>query len=328
MHHAVNLKGDLITERLHTRQYYRAIFLSDFHMGAKSFDAPALLDFLQKHDCDYLYLTGDIIDGWKLCKRWHWSDDCDRVIDALLTKAKSGTRLYYLPGNHDDELRRVLPFLRGRFSRKTGIRIRDKAIHITATGRKFLVMHGDQFDRGLLRGRLSRWSDAFYDRFLDLIGGHGPSRITKKGRTKPFSLAKALRKQGQKALQLLNNFENALYHKARQGRYSGIICGHTHIPVVKLIRNITYANCGSWTGSGHTALVETHDGELQLIDWPSSATQPTLFAMPAKPDAPPSKEALKISRQIRLIWPVRGKARKQETRAGKISAHPLETSGI
>ena len=258
-------------------QTYRAVFLSDLHIGAKSFDAAALLAFLRSMRCDRLYLVGDIIDGWKLKKRWHWTEACSAVLDELVHKNRTGTAIYYLPGNHDDEIRHLNPLAKYQLERKLRITIVDKMMHVTARGQRFLVLHGDQFDRAILRGPLSRWSDRIYDLFLDMIGGHGLEKIHIDGQIKPFSLAKALRLQGQRALQLLNNVEAAVVSMARARHADGLICGHTHIPVIKPIQDIVYANAGSWLRGGHTALAETMDGALTLIDWPASTEQTAGF---------------------------------------------------
>ena len=123
---------------------YRSIFISDFHMGAKAFDAPALLDFLRSTESDYLYLVGDIIDGWKLNKRWYWTEDCSRVLDELARKASEGTKLIYVPGNHDETIRIVSKIKKHRFARKLNIRIHNRIIHHTADNKRILILHGDQ----------------------------------------------------------------------------------------------------------------------------------------------------------------------------------------
>ncbi len=286
-------------------------------MGAKSFDAAAALDFLKSFECEYLYLAGDIIDGWKLRKRWYWTENCMRVLDELMRKKSMGTQIIYLPGNHDDELRRLSPFEKHRFYRHFGISLRERVVHRTADGRRFVVLHGDQFDRKILRGRLSRWSDRLYDGFLDRIGAHkhGP-RISIDGHIKPFSLAKTLARHGQRALHLLNNFEAAVYRAVKDRQAHGLICGHTHIPVIKSVRGVIYANCGSWLRYGHTALVETlHDGRLRLIDWPASYEQPALFDPvfeigPANYKIVPDSLAFRPQSEtlvafIKQLWPVR-----------------------
>jgi|GEM_PF-72497 len=296
---------------------YRSIFLSDFHMGAKSFDAPALLAFLKRHDADYIYLVGDIFDGWKLAKRWHWSESCSEILDEILRKKENGAKITYLPGNHDEDIRHLLPLLRLRYGRRLGVRLRDKAIHTMADGRRFVVLHGDQFDRKILRGALSQWSDRLYDLIMDMMGAYGGApKVKIKGRVKKFSLAKSLSKHGQWALYLLNNFEAAIYKMVKGHGAHGLICGHTHIPVIKNIRDITYANSGCWLRRGHTALAETYEGALTLIDWPATyEVQPQLFeslhpvSHRARPDfalTPSARDfrptTKKILRTLRRIW--------------------------
>lgn len=296
------------------KTYYRSIFLSDFHMGAKAFDAAALLDFLNKSECKYLFLVGDIFDGWKLNKRWFWTDDCTHVLNTLIKKREQGTKIIYLPGNHDDEVRRFMPLARNEVAKRLGIKIKEKTIHTLANGQKFLVMHGDQFDRKILRGPLSKWGDSFYDWVTEILGlnDHLP-QVLIKGKFKPFSLSKSLSKHGQWALYLLNNFEKAAYRAAQSHSVQGLICGHTHIPVIKNIKDITFANAGSWLGQGHTALVEQENGELNLIDWPATHEAknffgPLYFGMPLgvkliNPRPEFNRQTQLIIRMIKDIWP-------------------------
>jgi UDP-2,3-diacylglucosamine pyrophosphatase LpxH len=292
-------------QRAHT---YRSVFLSDFHIGAKSFDAEALVKFLDSFDAQYLYLVGDIIDGWKLNKRWHWTEGCSRVLEALIEKAQSGTRIIYLPGNHDEQVRHIPRNKKRKFEQRLGVQIRERVVHTLADGRRFLILHGDQFDHKIIKGALSRWSDQIYDFFLERFGAHNPPpQILVKGALKPFSLAKALGRHGQSALHLLGNFEKAVHSAVQQRGLDGLICGHTHIPAIKQIRTITYANCGSWLRGGHTALIENHNGYLKLIDWPSSATQPQpLFEAQAEqaPASPYSRAlAQSLVQTIHKLWP-------------------------
>lgn len=254
--------------KLNTKRY-RSIFISDFHIGAKTFNAPALLDFLKHNDCDTLYLVGDIIDGWKLKKRWLWSETINEIFDELARKAHEGTQIIYLPGNHDDSVRYIPIFRRMRFMRRLDIKIAGSVTHKTADGRKFLVMHGDQFDTKILsepvlkaHHKASDWLSSFINRFKP-----EQTFIEVNGTVKRFSLAKYLSKHGRIAIQTLNNFEGMVYRAVKAKHADGIICGHTHIPVIKTIRDITYINTGSWLRAGNTAVVEQHNGRLDLLDW-------------------------------------------------------------
>ena len=300
----------------HAIRYHRTLFLSDFHIGAKSFDAEALLSFLKTNESETLYLVGDIIDGWKLKKRWFWTDHISAVLDELVRKVHEGTKIIYIPGNHDEEVR-TLPLLkRLRFSRRMNITIRNRIIHRCADGRRFLVMHGDQFDRKILSGSVSKLSDRIYDFILDIFGAHAHMTIMIDGKKKNFSLAKYLSGHGQKALHFLNNFEQAIVREARCEGVHGLICGHTHIPALKKIKDITYANCGSWLRTGHTALAEDFEGRLSLIDWPvtqkDSYQTAFGFVMPEDnhvqlvPNAYAYRPVTnKLTQSIRRVWNVR-----------------------
>ncbi len=280
--HPAIRQGIPVNEYLKTGiQRYRSIFISDFHMGAKSFDAPALLDFLKSTESEYLYLVGDIIDGWKLKKRWYWTEECNCIFDELARKVDEGTKLIYVPGNHDETVRIVSPLRKMRFTRRLNIKIRNRVIHKTTDKKRILVIHGDQFDHKIIRGKLSRFADGFYDFFIDLFNVHENPEIDIKGKIKKFSLAKALSKPGKWALYLLNNFETVVYRAAKFHAADGIICGHTHIPTLKNIKDVLYGNCGSWLRGGHTALVEQNDGTIELLDWPNhyeEFVQPFLFS--------------------------------------------------
>ncbi len=247
------------------KQYFRSIFLSDFHIGAKTFNAPALLDFLRKTESQSLYLVGDIIDGWKLHKRWYWNDYITEIFDELFRKSYSGTKIIYITGNHDEKVREFSLLKRLRYSRRFNFQIKNRIIHKTLDERDFLVIHGDQFDRAILQGRLSRWSDRFYDLLTTRL--NKKLTINVNGTEKRFSLSKFLSYHGQIALNILNNFETALVREAKKSDVSGIICGHTHIPALKTIKNFTYANCGSWLKNSQNAIVETIEGKIEQINW-------------------------------------------------------------
>ncbi len=288
--------------------------MSDFHIGAKTFDDDALLDFLRSVQTDYLYLVGDIIDGWKLNKRWYWTDTINDIFDELFRKAAEGTKIIYISGNHDDVVRKIPMVRRLRFARRLNIQIRNRVIHKGADGREFLILHGDQFDRILLRGPVSRLSDRLYDLALEIFARKKPLNIEINGKIKRFSLAKFLAYKGQFALNILNNFETSLCREARRSDVDGIICGHTHIPALKHLKGMVYANCGSWLTKRNTAVVEQHNGSLELIDWPSTVweAQEDPFLLPIQktqsvklvPDAYAYRPfTLRLVASIRRAWP-------------------------
>ncbi|MEM6781940.1 MAG: UDP-2,3-diacylglucosamine diphosphatase [Pseudomonadota bacterium] len=253
-----------------TVTHHRSIFISDFHIGAKTFNAPALLDFLKRNECETLYLVGDIIDGWKLQKRWLWTETTNQIFDELARKADMGTQIIYLPGNHDDAVRFIPVLKRLRFTRHLGIKITNSIIHKTADDRKFLVMHGDQFDTKILsepvlkaHHKASDWLNALFQKFTN----QEQTYIEINGQVKRFSLAKYLSKHGRLAIQALNNFEGLVYKTVQSKHADGIICGHTHVSCIKAIKDIVYINTGSWLRSGNTAVVEDYNGQMTLLDW-------------------------------------------------------------
>ncbi len=136
-------------------QRYRTIWISDTHIGTRQCKADMLLDFLQWNRSEYLYLVGDIIDGWNLRKSWYWREIDNAVIHRILNMAQSGTEVFYVPGNHDEAARDYCGLEFG------GIKVLSEATHEMLDGRKFLVIHGDEFD-GVVK--YSKWLAHLGDR--------------------------------------------------------------------------------------------------------------------------------------------------------------------
>src|SRR3569833_2666375 len=121
-------------------QRFRTIWISDVHLGSKMCRADNLLNIQHATDCETLYLVGDIVDLWHMRSGIYWPQEHNDGIRTLLAKAQSGTRIIYVPGNHDDPLRAYTGMTFGN------ITVEREAIHTTADGRRLLVLHGDQFD--------------------------------------------------------------------------------------------------------------------------------------------------------------------------------------
>lgn len=240
---------------------YRSIFISDIHLGSKHSKADILCDFLKNNDCDKLYLVGDIVDGWKLAKRVYWPQSHSNVIRRILTKAKRGTRVYYILGNHDEVLRNWLGF-ELKFGK---IRIKNEQIHETADGRLLLVTHGDMFD-GITRlapwlawigdhaYQFVLWTNTFYNRCRRVCG------------FKYWSMSKFLKHNVKKAVGFIFEFEKNLARYCKKRGYDGVVCGHIHTPEMKQIDGVQYINTGDWVESC-TAVVEHQDGKLEMIHW-------------------------------------------------------------
>ena len=239
--------------------HYRAIFISDLHLGTPGCQADALLDFLKEHTSDYLYLVGDIIDGWQLRRRWYWPQAHNDVIQKLLRKARKGTRVIYVPGNHDEFARHFLDHHFG------GIEVVEQAVHKTADGRQLWVIHGDYFDAVVQQAKwLAYVGDYLYEFTLKL------NRYLNNMRGRlglPYwSLSAYLKHKVKKALNYVTDFENAVAHEAAKHGYQGVVCGHIHRAEIRDVNGVLYCNDGDWVES-RSALVENEQGELSLLYW-------------------------------------------------------------
>jgi UDP-2,3-diacylglucosamine pyrophosphatase LpxH len=238
-------------------QRYRTLFLSDIHLGAKACQAQALLDFLRDHDADTIFLVGDIIDGWALRKHWHWPQAHNDVVQKILRKARKGTRVIYLPGNHDE-------FLRDYFGTHFGgIEVAAEAMHETADGRRFLVIHGDQFDFVIRHARwLAYLGDWAYD--AALLMNRWLGAIRRKLGLSYWSLSAWAKLKVKNAVNVISKFEDQLTAEAARRDADGVICGHIHHASHRQIGPMTYVNTGDWVESC-TAAVEHFDGRIEIL---------------------------------------------------------------
>ena len=245
--------------RTHGVRRPRAIFISDVHLGTPGCQAARLLDFLRHTDSRELYLVGDIVDGWQLRRRWYWHQSHNDVIQKVLRKARKGTRVTYIAGNHDEAMRQFLGLAFG------GIEIRDEATHVTADGRRMLVIHGDLFDAVVQGAKwLAHVGDAAY--MVTLRLNRWFNHLRARLGLRYWSLSQFLKHRVKNAVGYITHFEVALANEARRRGYDGVICGHIHKAEIRDIDGIRYCNDGDWVES-LTALVETEAGELRLIDW-------------------------------------------------------------
>jgi UDP-2,3-diacylglucosamine pyrophosphatase LpxH len=241
---------------------HRTIFISDVHLGTRGCKAELLADFLACNSCETLYLVGDIIDGWQLQLRWYWTAAQTRVVHEVLRKADGGTRVVYIPGNHDEFLRRYC----GRVI--AGIEIRAEAIHETADGRRLLVQHGDAFDSVIGYAKwLAHVGDRAYCLALALNDRLHPIRV-RLGR--PYwSLSAYLKKTVKNAVEYVSRFEEVVARAAAPRHVDGVLCGHIHHAEIRRIGPILYLNDGDWVESC-TAVVEDASGHLEILRWAHS----------------------------------------------------------
>ncbi|MFO1028584.1 MAG: UDP-2,3-diacylglucosamine diphosphatase [Acetobacteraceae bacterium] len=240
---------------------YRAVFISDTHLGTRGCRSDFLADFLRRTNCRQLYLVGDIIDGWRLRKSWYWDDGHDDVLRQIVRLARSGTEVTYIPGNHDEMFRSWLPMGLD----VCGIRLRQQGEHITADGRRLLIMHGDEFDNVVRYARfLALLGDWAYTAALEVNLWFNAAR--RRLGYPYWSLSAWLKRQVKEAVKAIDRFEGALAAEARKRGFDGVVCGHIHHAEMREVNSVQYLNCGDWVESC-TALVEHHDGRLELIDW-------------------------------------------------------------
>ena len=238
---------------------YRAIFISDCHLGTPGCQAGALLDLLRRTESDFLFLVGDIIDGWQLKRRWYWHQLHNDVVQKVLRKARKGTRVVYVPGNHDEAARHYVGVEFG------GIAIRAEATHVTATGRRLLVTHGDRFDAVVTCAKwLALLGDRLYTAILALNQYFNAARA--RLGLPYWSLSRFLKLSVKNAVRYITAFEDALAREARTRGFDGVVCGHIHHAEMRMIGEILYCNSGDWVES-LTALVEAHDGTLSVLRW-------------------------------------------------------------
>jgi len=238
---------------------YRSLFISDVHLGTKGCQAELLLEFIKYHDADVIYLVGDIVDGWRLKKGWYWPQTHNDVIQKLLRKARKGTRLVYVTGNHDEFLR---DYLGQHFG---GIEVVNEAIHENAKGKKYLVIHGDLYDGVILNAKwLAKLGDWAYITVLKINTVYNFSR--RKLGIGYWSLSQYLKLKVKNAVNFITAFEDVVAQEAKKRGLDGVICGHIHHAQIKEIDGVTYMNDGDWVESC-TALAENEDGEFEMIYW-------------------------------------------------------------
>ena len=241
--------------------HYRSIWISDIHLGTRGCKADFLLDFLKHTESDYLYLVGDIIDCWRLRRSWYWQQSHNDVVQKLLRKARKGTHVVYIPGNHDEPLRDYIEMQFG------GVTLLEETIHTTADGKRLLILHGDKFD-GIVK----------YARWLAILGDHAYTTIlslnhwynlARRQLGLPYwSLSAWLKGRVKDAVRYIDDYEIAIAEEARRQGVDGVVCGHIHKAEIRQVGSVLYCNDGDWVESC-TALVEHRDGRLEILDWAS-----------------------------------------------------------
>ena len=244
------------------KRRYRTIWISDLHLGSTQCHADVLLDFLKHNDSEKLYLVGDIIDFWALSKRMYWPTAHNTIIQKILRKARHGTKVIYIPGNHDDNVREYDGYVFGE------ILVKNSDVHTTASGQNFLVVHGDEYD-----------TIARYHQWIAKLGSKGYDLLLEANRwlrafrrlfgfTSHFSLAAYVKYKVKNAVQFISDYEESIVATLRQEKLDGVVCGHIHHAELKDMGGFLYVNTGDFVESC-SAIVEHQDGSLELLEWAS-----------------------------------------------------------
>ena len=255
----------------------KTLFLSDIHLGTRGCQAAALLEFLKEYEADTIYLVGDIIDGWRLRSAWYWPQLHNDVVQKMLRRVRSGVRVVYVPGNHDEFLRDYIGLTFG------GVEIVEEAIHKTVDGKRILILHGDKFDIVVRNVKwLALLGDWAYD-FAIFLNRH-ISRVRRLFGLSDWSFAAYAKAKVKSAVNFVGAFEDAVAADARRHGVDAVMCGHIHQPAIRMIGAVQYLNTGDWVESC-SAIVENRDGSLELVRWKRPETTemapPRLLLAPA-----------------------------------------------
>ncbi|MDN4501892.1 UDP-2,3-diacylglucosamine diphosphatase [Alteromonadaceae bacterium BrNp21-10] len=241
-------------------KHYRTLWLSDIHLGSKDCKAEYLLDFLHHSKIDTLYLVGDIVDMWAMSKQFMWPEAHNRLFHTLVSLPAKGTKVIYLPGNHDEPAQKYDGMLFG------DVEIHREYVHTTADGKRLLILHGDQFDQQVCFGPIHSWiGDKGYDLLLFLNRWYNRARALMGF---PYwSFAGYIKSKVKGANEAIERYKRACCLRAKSMGLDGVVCGHIHHPEVSDVDGITYCNDGDWV-ENCSALTENQQGELQLVYWP------------------------------------------------------------
>jgi UDP-2,3-diacylglucosamine pyrophosphatase LpxH len=246
-------------------RHYRAVFVSDVHLGTRTAQAEALIDFLRTCEADTYYLVGDIIDFWRVKRGAHWPQSHNDVLQKVLRKVRKGARVVFIPGNHDEALREYCGLNFG------GIDVARNCVHVSARGRRYLVLHGDEFDVVV---RTAKWLAFLGDRgYETALWLNNPLNFVRRRLGFGYwSLSAYLKGRVKQAVSFIGAYEGAVTDEARRQGAQGVICGHIHHAADRVFGSIHYLNCGDWVESC-TAVVETLQGEMQVIYWSPDSWQ-------------------------------------------------------
>lgn len=239
---------------------YKTIFISDVHLGSSNCNAEALLEFLKNFDSEILYLNGDIIDFWRMKSKIYWPQAHNDVIQKILRKARKGTKIKYIVGNHDEGLREFL-----HFSLALGnIELKNEDVYYSGN-KKILVIHGDQFDQVVKYAKwLAKLGDTGYTILLKT--NQIVNWVRRRFGFGYWSLSAYIKHRVKSTVNFIGNYERAVGHACTDHKCEGIMTGHIHCPEIKTVNGILYLNSGDWCES-LSAIVEDYEGIFHLIQY-------------------------------------------------------------
>ena len=249
------------------RARVRSVFISDVHLGTRACQAESLIEFLRAYSAENLFMVGDIVDFWAMKREVRWTPAQNTVVQKILRRARHGEKVIFIPGNHDEALREHVGI---RFG---DIELIGEHVHRMADGKRYLIIHGDEFDQVT---RYHRWIAELGD-----IAYNGLVRVNvwlswfrrRLGIAGYWSLAGYAKRKVKLAVSFVGDFESSVARSVRERGLDGVICGHIHVAAMREVDGINYVNCGDWVDSC-TAIVEHHDGRLELIEWGKDHAQP------------------------------------------------------
>lgn len=238
----------------------RTAWISDVHLGTRTSNAEALLQFLRDYECEKLYVVGDLIDIWSLRRGRYWPQTHNDVIQKILRKARKGVPVIYIPGNHDE----FVSTFAGSYG---NISIQERAIHVTADGRQVLIIHGHELDTVVQNAKwLAYLGDVGYQFLLSL--NPAINFFRRRFGLGYWSLSAYAKKRVKDAVNFIGEFEKAIVRYAQQFHVDAVLCGHIHNPSIHQLTGATYYNCGDWVESC-TAMIEQQDGAIELVTYPA-----------------------------------------------------------
>lgn len=242
---------------------YRSIWISDTHLGSKECNAKYLMDFIRSTECENLFLLGDIIDIWSYKKNKYWPQLHTDIIKAILEKAQNGTRVMYIPGNHDEMIKDYAGSMFGE------VEIAERYTHTTVDGKRLLLLHGDEFDHLIQYSKIiCKLGDWSYFWLLKL--NHLINVVRRKLGVPYWSFSSYLKTRVKGAREHIDRFESIVTSEAQRNMVDGVVCGHIHHAEMCMKNDVLYCNDGDWVESC-TSLVEHHDGKLEIIHWTEQA---------------------------------------------------------